>query len=367
MHRFALAAGAYVSFNIVGIMAIILGAHVFHMPAQAASWGITLSGIVQLGLLYGAARRTDMKLRLQRPVMDGDMRNVLRRLTPGLVGSGVTQLNLTIDTMIATLLPTGSISWLYFADRINQLPLGVLGAAAGTTILPVLTRHHASGDREASRATLNRAIDYAMLLTLPASFGIIALAPEIMSALFGYGRFTIQDASFAAQSLRAYAIGLPAFVLVKVLSPAFFAQGDTKTTVRIGFGILALNLALNLSLYRPLAHIGPPLASSLAAMVNFGLLWWLLHRRDTMRIAAVTMRRLLIMLGSAMIMAVLIRVAALYFIPDFMFWRGWVRIGGLGVMISSGATIYLACLQISGVARVHDLAAARRGMRNSVP
>ncbi|MEE8658795.1 putative lipid II flippase MurJ [Acetobacteraceae bacterium EV16G] len=367
MHRFALAAGAYVSFNIVGIMAIILGAHVFHMPAQAASWGITLSGIVQLGLLYVAARRADMKLHLQRPVMDGDMRNVLRRLAPGLVGSGVTQLNLTIDTMIATLLPAGSISWLYFADRINQLPLGVLGAAAGTTILPVLTRHHAAGDREGSRETLNRAIDYAMLLTLPASFGIIALAPEIMSALFGYGRFTVQDASFAAQSLRAYAIGLPAFVLVKVLSPAFFAQGDTKTPVRIGFGILALNLALNLSLYRPLAHIGPPLASSLAAMVNFGLLCWLLHRRGAMRVATVTMRRLSIMLGSAVIMAVLIRVAALYFIPDFMFWRGWARIGALGVMITSGAALYLACLQISGVARVRDLVAARRRMRNPTP
>lgn len=355
MHRFALAAAAYVSFNVVGIAAIIIGAYFLHMPAQAASWGITLSGIVQLGLLYVAARRAQMRLSLHRPLMDGDMRVILRRLAPGLVGSGVTQLNLTIDTMIATLLPAGSISWLYFADRINQLPLGVLGAAAGTTILPVLTRKHAAGDHEGGHETLNRAIDYAMLLTLPASLGMIALAPQIMSALFGYGRFTEQDAIFAAQSLRAYAIGLPAFVLVKVLSPAFFARGDTKTPVWIGFGILALNLALNLSLYRPLAHIGPPLASSLAAAVNLGLLWWLLRRRDALRLATATRKRLFKMLVSAFLMAWFVAMLRHYFISDLLIRRGWDRIGALAALIISGAAIYLACLQMSGVARLRDL------------
>ncbi len=180
-------------------------------------------------------------------------------MVPGLIGSGVGQINLTVDTIIGTLLPAGSVSLMYFADRINQLPLGVLGAAAGTTLLPVLTRHLSAGDIQAAHRAQNRSVEYVILLTLPAVAGLLVLAGPIMIVLFGHGSFTEHDALLSAQSLRAYAVGLPAFILVKVLSPAFFARGDTRTPVYVGIGVLVLNFVLNLLFMVPLTHVGPPL------------------------------------------------------------------------------------------------------------
>lgn len=167
--KFGAASAAYLSFNIIGIAAIFLGAYVWHNVAFTSAWGVTISGAVQLGALYWAAHRAGMAPHLVRPNFSQDIRALLRRMGPGLVGSGVTQMNLMVDTIISTRLPVGSPSILYFADRINQLPLGVLGAAAGTTLLPLLTRHVANKDRASLHASMNRALDYSLLLTLPAT------------------------------------------------------------------------------------------------------------------------------------------------------------------------------------------------------
>lgn len=349
LHRFALASAAYVAFNVVGIAAILLGAFVFHDVVHTSAWGVTLSGVIQFGLLFWSVRRAGIRLRFVPPRLTRDMKAMLGRLVPGLVGSGVTQLNLTVDTMIATWLPTGSISWLYFADRVNQLPLGVLGAAAGTTLLPVLTRHVAQGDTRSGREALNRAIDYASLLTLPAAFGLIALAPEIMATLFGYGRFTTEDALLSSQSLRAYAIGLPAFVLIKVLAPGFFSHGDTRTPVRIGFFTLALNLALNLMLYRPLAHIGPPLASALAALVNMTLLGVLLYRRGVFRPDTRLIGRFARMVAASAIMAIVTLGATRLLAPGLVLWHGVARALMLGFLMGIGGATYLGCLTALGI------------------
>lgn len=241
--------------------------------------GVTASGVAQLGLLFWACERAHFGLTPLWPALTPRIRLLLRRMVPGLIGSGVGQINLTIDTIIGTLLPAGSVSLMYFADRINQLPLGVLGAAAGTTLLPVLTRHLAAGETDAAHAAQNRSIEYVLLLTLPAVAGLLVLAGPIMIVLFGHGSFTEHDALLSAQSLRAYAIGLPAFVMVKVLSPAFFARGDTRTPVYIGIGVLLLNFALNLLFMKPLVHMGPPLASSLAAFINVAVLALLLRQK----------------------------------------------------------------------------------------
>ncbi|CDG38292.1 murein biosynthesis integral membrane protein MurJ [Asaia bogorensis] len=351
LHRFSMAAGAYVSFNIVGIATILLGALVFHDTATWTAIGITVSGFVQLGLLLWSVRRAGVRLTLPRPRLTGEMRDMLRRLWPGLVGSGATQLNLTVDTLISTLLPAGSISWLYFADRVNQLPLGVLGAAAGTTLLPVLTRHAAEHDTAGGQKTLNQAIDYASILTFPACFGLLALAPEIMATLFGYGKFTTEDALSSAQSLRAYALGLPAFILIKVLSPGFFAHGDTRTPVRIGFLTLALNLALNLALYRPLTHVGPPLASTIAALVNLGFLAVILHRRSVFRPDAALVGRLLRVIAASFLMALVTVTLARLIAPGLVMWHGLMRAMMLGILMGLAGVVYLAALWAFGVAQ----------------
>ncbi|WP_225198362.1 murein biosynthesis integral membrane protein MurJ [Gluconobacter oxydans] len=362
--KFTAAAAAYVTFNIIGIAAILLGALVWHNTAVVSAWGVTLSGVVQLGALYWAARRAGMAPHLTWPSLSPDMRALLRRMGPGLVGSGVTQINLTVDTIIATHLPVGTPSILYFADRINQLPLGVLGSAAGTALLPLLTRHIANNDRAAVHSSLNRAIDYTLLLTLPAMIGMIVLASPIMAALFGYGHFTVHDAILSGQCLQAYALGLPAFVLIKVLSPAFFAEGDTVTPVRIGFFTLALNLALNLLLYRPLGHIGPPLASTIAAFVNCTLLAVILHRRGLFIADPLLKGRALRIAGAGIMMALWVAAAEKLAAPGLPAWHGVWRLGMLTALILFGMAVYAVMLDALKVVRLRDVTVAFQSRLN---
>jgi len=283
LDRFIAAAAAPLLYNAFAIAAMFALAPFVPTVGHALAWGVSLSGVAQLVLLYWAVWRAGLRLHLPRPRMTPRMRLLMRRMAPGLVGAGITQLNLTMDVFIGSLLPAGSVSLLYYADRINQLPLGVLGTAVGTALLPLLSRQVAADQRDEARDTQNRAIEYALVLTLPAAFALAILADPILQVLFARGAFSHHDAALSAQSLAAYAAGLPAFVLVKVLSPGFFARGDTSTPVRLGMFVLALNFALNLALMHPLQHVGPPVATSVAAWLNVGLLGFMLIRRDYMR------------------------------------------------------------------------------------
>jgi putative peptidoglycan lipid II flippase len=195
------------------------------------------------------------------------------------LGAGVTQINLAVDVIIASFLVSGSVSFLYYADRVAQLPLGVIGAALGTALLPLLSRHLRLGEKLSAHRALNRGIELAVLLTLPCAAGLAVAAGPIIAALFQRGAFDGAASSASAAALIAYAAGLPAFVLVKVFAPAFFARGDTSAPVRIGVVSVAVNLALNLAFMNVLGHIGVALATSIAAWVNGGLLAWLLVRR----------------------------------------------------------------------------------------
>ena len=206
------------------------------------------------------------------------MRLLMRRMAPGLVGAGITQLNSRWTCSSAACCPAGSVSLLYYADRVNQLPLGVLGTAVGTALLPLLSRQAAAGDNRAAYDTLNRAIEYALVLTLPAAFRTRHRRRSHHASALRPRAFTHHDASLSAQSLAAYAAGLPAFVLVKVLAPGFFARGDTSTPVKLGMFVLVLNFCLNLALMRPLQHVGPALATTIAAWLNVVLLSTFLRR-----------------------------------------------------------------------------------------
>lgn len=361
LHKFSMAAAAYLAFNVVGIIAILFVSPYMPNVAYAAAWGVTASGVVQLGLLLWSCHKAGFGLMPLVPKFTPRMRLLLKRMVPGLIGSGVGQINLTIDTIIATLLPSGSVSLMYFADRINQLPLGVLGAAAGTTLLPVLTRHLAAGEHEAARAAQNRSIDYVLLLTLPAVAGLLVLAGPIMIVLFGHGSFTEQDALLSARALCAYALGLPAFVMVKVLSPAFFARGDTRTPVYVGIGILVLNLVLNLLLMKPLVYVGPPLASSLAACLNVACLAFLLNRRNALELEAQTKRRLMLTcVASGLMGAGLWALTAVIAFPHGLLLRGlW-----LGAMVLAGGMLYVVLLHLFGLADFASVVARiRRKLR----
>ena len=355
LERFGVAAAAYVLFNVVGIAAILwLTPHV-RSVAYAAAWGITASGVVQLGVLMWAAARAGMPLGLPRPRLTPRMRLLMRRMLPGLVGSGITQLNLGVDTVIGTLLPAGSVSLMYFADRVNQLPLGVLGAAAGTTLLPVLARHVQGGNAGEARRTQNTAIEYALILTIPATLALMVLSVPILSTLFGYGAFTARDVLLSSQSLTAYAFGLPFFVLIKVLAPGFFARGDTVTPVRVGMATLGINLCLNLALMRPLQHVGPPLATSLASAINAVILALLLFRRGFLQPDRSMLSRLARMGLAAGAMALLLASLSHGVFHDLPQRHGLVRVAELGTLTGCGMLTYAVLLQVLGVIDLRTL------------
>ena len=279
MGRFAAAAAAPVLFNIFAIGAMLGLSPYMPNPGYALAIGVSASGIAQAALVLWAIRSAGMRLRLPRLRLTPRIRLLFRRMTPGLVGAGVTQLNVSIDIIIGTLLPAGSVSLLYYADRVNQLPLGVIGTAAGTALLPAVTKHIARGEEAAAHATLNRAVEGVLMLTLPAAIGLSVAGRPVMDVLFARGAFTLHNATLAAHVLAAFALGLPVFALVKVFTPGFFARGDTVTPLKIGLAAVALNLGLNLIFMHPLKAVGPALATTLSSAFNVGLLLLLLRRR----------------------------------------------------------------------------------------
>ena len=339
LDRFAAAAAAPMLYNLCSIAAMLLLTR--HVPTvgHALAWGVSTAGVAQLALLVWATRRAGMALVVPRPRLTPAMRVLLRRMGPGLVGASAMQLNQVVDVIVGSLLPPGAISLLYYADRVNQLPLGTIGAAVGTALLPLLSRQVRGPDPALAVATLNRALEYALVLTMPAALALMVCGYPILAVLFQRGAFPLESAYLASQSLAAYALGLPFFVLVKVLAPAFFARGDTATPVRIGMITLVLNFGLNLALFIPLQHVGPALATSLASIFNVLALAVMLHRRGFLLADAQLRRRLPRIALAAAAMAGTLWVIQIHaFNPANM--SSGLRWGGLAGLVGAGIAVY---------------------------
>ncbi len=364
MEHFAAAAAAPVLYNLFAIAALLGLTPFVPTVGHAAAWGVSASGVVQLGLLVWAVHRAGMPLRIPRPRLTPAMKLLLRRMAPGLVGASAAQLNQAVDLIIASLLPAGTVSLLYYADRIQQLPLGVIGIAVGTALLPMLSRQVRSGDEQAALTTLNRAIEYALFLTLPAALALTVSAFPIMWVLFGRGAFDAETARLASQSLAAYAIGLPAVVLLKVLAPAAFARGDTALPMKIGMVTLAVNFILNIvfnaGALAPasiagslplLKHIGPALATSLASTFNMVVLAIALHRRGHLVTDADLRRRLPRMALAAAAMGVTLWFAEA---PLFHFgrWFGLISLVTLGIGVYALAALVLGAFDARAAMRM---------------
>lgn len=269
------------NFSLVG-SAIWLAPHMAE-PVTALAWGVFVAGMAQLAFqlpfLYrlGLLPRPSFRLRL-RGSHEG-VRRIARLLIPALFGASVAQINLLFDTLLASFLVTGSVSWLYYSDRIVEFPLGVFGVALATVILPSLSRKHTEGSRAQFSGTLDWALRLTLLIALPAAMGLAVLAGPTLATLFQYGALEAHDIRMASQSLVAYAMGLLGFVCIKVLAPGFYARQDTRTPVRIGAIAMLANMAMNLVLVFPLAHAGLALATTLSAFLNAGLLYAGLRRQ----------------------------------------------------------------------------------------
>ncbi|MFO7476775.1 MAG: murein biosynthesis integral membrane protein MurJ [Methyloceanibacter sp.] len=270
-NRFATAAAAPILLNL-SIIGTLLLAPFFQDAGHAAAWGVLLAGVAMVFVVGGDAELHGYGVRLRMPRLDEPTRRFLKALGPAIIGAGGVQLALFADTVIASFLPTGALSALYYADRINQLPIGVVGIAVGTVLLPEMSRRLAAGDEKGAAAAQARGIQLALLLTVPCAAAAMTIPDLIMRALFARGAFTAADAVAAGSTLAAYSVGLLPFVLLRSFTAPFYARGDTATPVKAALLAVAINIALKIVLMGPLAQVGLALATSIGAWVNLSLL-----------------------------------------------------------------------------------------------
>ena len=281
--RFAVPAFTPVLLNLCLIGAALWLAPVLDVPVVALAWGVLAAGIVQLAFQFPFLSALGMLVRPRLRRAHKGVARVLSLILPAVFGVSVSQINLLVDTMIASFLVTGSVSWLYFSDRMVEFPLGVFGIALATVILPHLSRQHADAARGSFSDTLDWSLRLVVLIATPAAVGLGVLAAPILTTLFQYGEFSAHDVEMAARSLLAFSLGLVAFVAVKVLATGYFSRQDTRTPVRVGVVAMLANIALNLLLVVPLAHAGLALATTLSAFLNAGLLLRGLVKRGVFR------------------------------------------------------------------------------------
>ena len=281
LNRFASAAATPILLNLT-MMATLSLAALFPTAGHAAAWGVLIAGCFQVALVAGDAARADALAWLRRPRLDPDVKRFFVALGPAVVGSAGVQIALFADTIIATFLPVGALSALYYADRLNQLPIGVIGIAVGTVLLPEMSRRIAAGEDGWARRAQIRAVEFALLLAVPCVAAFLMVPELIMRVLFARGAFTAADAAAAGATLAAYASGLVPFVLIRSVTATFLARGDTATPVKAALAAVAVNVGFKVLLMGPLAQVGLAIATAIGGWVNFGLVMWFAWRAGLM-------------------------------------------------------------------------------------
>lgn len=360
--RFAVPAITPIILNICLILAAIYGAKLFAEPIYALAFGVLIAGACQL--LFQLPFLIRLQL-LPKPTLDFQhpgVKKILTLMVPALFGVSVSQINLLLDTVIASFLPTGSISWLYYSDRLIELPLGVFAIAVSTVILPSLSRKQAAQSSAAYTETLSWGLRMILFISIPAAMALFVLAQPILTTLFQYGQLTAYDVKMASFSLQAYSLGLLPMMLIKVLASGFYAQQDMKTPVKIGIVALIANMVFNLALAIPLhfyyqiGFVGLALATGLSSLVNSGLLIYFLAKRGVLRLSASLLLQLL-----RYILAATIMVLLLYWLqPDPSQWSIWpatIRVLSLLKLVGIGLLCYLVVVFVLG-ARLRDFRAA---------
>ncbi|MCW9015072.1 MAG: murein biosynthesis integral membrane protein MurJ [Gammaproteobacteria bacterium] len=279
-NQFSVPAFTPVLLNLCLIGAAVWASPLFEQPVMALAWGVALAGITQLVFQFPFLLKLGLMPRPKYQRNHEGVSKIIKLMIPAIIGSSVAQINLLFDTIIASFLVAGSVSWLYYSDRLVEFPLGVFGIALATVILPSLSKQHARQSAEQFNQTLDWALKLVLLIALPAALGLLLLAAPLLATLFNYGEFDLRDAQMASMSLMAYALGLPAFVAIKILAPGYYARQDTKTPVKIAIKAMIANMFLNVLFVVPMVvwsidgpHTGLALATSASAYLNAGLLY----------------------------------------------------------------------------------------------
>jgi putative peptidoglycan lipid II flippase len=353
--RFAAASFVSVWLNVVLIGAAILVSPHLAQPELALAAGVFVAGVVQVLFLVPSLRRIGLFPRPSWGRQDAGVRRIMKLMLPGILGSSVAQINLLFDTLIASFLVAGSVSWLYYSDRLVEFPLGVFAIALSTVILPSLSRSHANDSADEFSHTVDWALRMVLLIGIPSAVGLLLLARPMLVTLFNYGDFGAVDVDMAGLSLMAYAVGLPGFMLVKVLAPAFYSRKDTTTPVRIAIAALLTNMVLNLLFVVPMVmlditgpHAGLALATSLAAWVNAGLLFHVLKKKQVYRPAS-GWPRLFLQLGCAALALAAVLALGMPPLHTWLQWPAWSRVAGLLLWVLAGMLSYLIALHLCGL------------------
>lgn len=347
LNKFAVSSFTPVLLNIVIIICAVILHNDFSTPAFALAWGVFIGGVVQLVFQIPFLLKVGALVRPQWGWHDPKVKKVRTLMIPALFGVSVSQINLLVDTLIASFLMTGSISWLYYSDRLMEFPLGLFGIAIATIILPALSKDHVAQDKLRFQANMNWAIRMVCVLGIPSAVGLIVLAEPLLSLIFERGAFTASDVSMASMSLIAYASGLFSFMLIKVLAPGFFAQQDTKTPVKIGIIAMVANMGFNVIFAIPYGFVGLAIATALSATLNAGLLYYHLHQRDMYRLSLATLLLCIRVVVSSLIMGgVLMCVQANIVWSELTF---VLRLSLVVQWLILAAVVYFVSLKVFGV------------------
>ena len=366
LHKFWVAAAAPILLNIAQIVALLFF-HT-HEPLSTTRYqaiSVTIGGALQLAWLAQACWASHVRLKLKRPTINQDVKRLLKLIGPAAAGAGAVQFNLLVSTALATgLLPHGSVSYIYYADRLNQLPLGLIGIGLGTVLLPTISHQLGRGADTEAMTTQNRGLELALFFTLPATVALVICGVPIITGLFQHGQFDAIAAEKTGQALAAFSVGLPSYVLVKVLTPGYYARHDTKTPMRFAMISIAVNLVLNLALIVPLKHVGPPLATALASTVNVWMLYHTLKKRGHFEADARLRRRVPRLAIAAIVMG-----AALFWVAPLVdpYLTGSLvrRALGLMALVGAGGIVYaIACL-LTGAFVIGDLKLMMRRTRKA--
>ena len=352
VHRYAVPAFTPVLLNVSLISAAIIAAPLMDEPTIALAWAIFVAGVLQLLLQIPFLWKQGLLPRPRWGWSDPGVKRVLKLMVPALFGVSVSQINLLIDTIIATSLITGSISWLYYSDRLLEFPLGVIGIAIATVILPNLSQKHAQSSEKDFSAMIDWALRLVVLVGIPAAIGLVMLAEPLMLSLFQHGVFDITAAYKSSLSLMAYSLGLTFFMLIKILASGYYSRQDMKTPVRIGVITLVTNIVLNLALYKPLGHVGLALATSIAAGLNAFLLYRGLRKKNIYKPSPGWL-----IWYSRLFVACSAMVATLWILSQpISVWHDWSitqRVIQLFIEISAAMSAYLVSLYLLGLRVSH--------------
>jgi putative peptidoglycan lipid II flippase len=357
--RFAIPAFTPVLLNVCLIVAALWMSPYFEQPVIALAWGVLAAGMVQLAFQIPFLWQIHLLPSPKIDFRDSGVKRILWLMAPAIFGVSVSQINLLLDTVIASFLPTGSVSWLYYSDRLVELPLGTIAIAIGTVILPSLSRQHVALDKTKFSATMDWALRLILVVAFPATIALVILSQPILSTLFEYGKTTEADIAMSSLSLKAYAVGLLAFMLIKVLAPGYFSRQDTKTPVKIGVIAMGVNMIFNVIFVLPLhfiwqiGHVGLAMATTLSAFINAGLLYRGLRKDNVFQPASGWGAFLLRLLAANSVMAAVL-YAGLNFFMDWSVLTVLGRIMSVATICGAGLVIYLLSLWLVGL-RYHHI------------